>query len=117
MPPGGSPAAAPAWRGSPATWRSGRSPPSPAGAAAELLPFPELRFGWGLDNHWGALARERGWRLGVVDALPVRHETRHVAATYAHKEAIEEARQFLADRPYVTRDEAEQTLQSIGRVP
>ena len=43
-------------------------------AAAELTPFPELRFGWGLDNHWGALARERGWRLGILDALPVRHE-------------------------------------------
>ncbi len=43
-------------------------------AAAELLPFPELRYGWGLDLHWAALAAERGWRLGVVDALPVRHE-------------------------------------------
>ncbi len=41
-----------------------------AAAAAELLPFPELRFGWGLDLHWAALAAERGWRLGVVDALP-----------------------------------------------
>ena len=35
-----------------------------AAAAAELLPFPELRFGWGLDLHWAALAAERGWRLG-----------------------------------------------------
>ena len=41
----------------------------------ELLPFPELRFGWGLDLHWAALAAERGWRLGVVDATPVRHES------------------------------------------
>ena len=29
---------------------------SAARAAAELLPFPELRFGWGLDLHWAALA-------------------------------------------------------------
>ena len=28
-----------------------------------LLPFPELRMGWGLDAHWAALAREHGWRL------------------------------------------------------
>ena len=49
-------------------------------AAAELLPFPELRYGWGLDLHWAALAAERGWRLGVVDALPVRHEFGLVAA-------------------------------------
>ena len=33
-------------------------------AAAELLPFPELRYGWGLDLHWAAVAAERGWRLG-----------------------------------------------------
>ena len=60
--------------------------------AQELMPFPELRFGWGLDNHWGALARERGWRLGVVDALPVRHEFQEVATAYTHAEAIDEAR-------------------------
>ena len=34
-----------------------------------LLPFPDLRMGWGLDLHWAAIARERGWRCGVIDAL------------------------------------------------
>ena len=72
-----------------------------APAAAELLPFPELRFGWGLDLHWAALAAQHGWRLGVVDALPVRHERAPVAAAYAHDEAIEEAAGFLAERPYL----------------
>ena len=86
-------------------------------AAAELLPFPELRFGWGLDLHWAAVAREHGWTLGVIDALPVRHEWQPVAASYTHREAIAEAREFLADRPYLTRGEAQQTLQRIGRVP
>jgi len=85
--------------------------------AQALIPFPALRFGWGLDNHWGALARERGWRLGVVDALPVRHEIQHVAATYAHADAIAEARAFLADRPYVRTDEAQRTVKTIRRVP
>ena len=70
-------------------------------AAAELLPFPELRFGWGLDLHWAALAAERGWRLGVVDALPVRHEFGVVAAAYAREDAVEEAARFLAERPYL----------------
>ena len=28
-----------------------------------LLPFPELRMGWGLDVHWAALAREHGLAL------------------------------------------------------
>ncbi len=72
-------------------------------AAEEFLPFPELRFGWGLDSHWAAVARERGWRLGVIDALPVRHEWQRIATTYTHAEAIEESREFLAGRPYVTR--------------
>ena len=86
-------------------------------AADELTPFPQLRFGWGLDNHWAALARERGWRLGIVDALPVRHESQRVATTYSHAEAIEEGRRFLASRPYVHSDEAQRTLATYLRLP
>lgn len=88
-----------------------------APAARALTPFPELRYGWGLDNHWGAIARERGWRLGVVDSLPVRHETQHVAATYTHAAAKAEASEFLTDRPYVTTREAQRALRVIRRVP
>jgi hypothetical protein len=88
-----------------------------ARAAAELLPFPPLRFGWGLDNHWGALARERGWRLGVLDSLAVRHETQRVATAYDHAEAIAEAQKFLTGRSYVTAAEAQQTLATVRRVP
>jgi hypothetical protein len=71
------------------------------GAAAELLPFPELRYGWGLDLHWAAVAAERGWRLGVVDALPVRHEFGVVAGAYPREDAVDEAARFLAERPYL----------------
>jgi hypothetical protein len=70
-------------------------------AAAELLPFPELRFGWGLDLHWAALAGERGWRLGVVDATPVRHEAAPVGSAYDTDAARAEAVSFLAERPYL----------------
>jgi hypothetical protein len=70
-------------------------------AAADLLPFPELRYGWGLDLHWAAIAGQRGWRLGVVDALPVRHESGLVAATYSREDAESEAASFLAGRPYL----------------
>ena len=79
-------------------------------AAAHLTPFPELRYGWGLDLHWGAVAAQQGWRLGVVDALPVKHEGAPVATAYRHEDAIEEARAFLAERPFVRADEAQQTL-------
>jgi GT2 family glycosyltransferase len=75
-----------------------------------LLPFPEQRFGWGLDAHWSAVARERGWRLGVVDATPVRHGLRRIASTYDRDEAILEAREFLRGRPYIPAVEAQRTL-------
>ncbi len=70
-----------------------------------LLPFPDLRMGWGLDVHWGAVAQEHGWPVGVVDATPVRH-TAPAGAAYGHDAPIAEAQAFLRDRPYVTRDEA-----------
>lgn len=79
-------------------------------AAAELLPFPELRYGWGLDLHWAAVAGQRGWRLGVVDALPVRHESALVAATYSREDAEAEAARFLADRPYLASARAHEVL-------
>jgi hypothetical protein len=78
--------------------------------AEALLPFPPLRYGWGLDLHWAALAAERGWRLGVVDALAVRHETAPVGAAYSSEAAIAEARAFLAERPYVSSAAAQEVL-------
>jgi len=74
-----------------------------------LLPFPELRAGWGLDLHWSALAREHGWRLGVLDATPVRHGLRRIAASYDRGAAIDEAARFLADRPYTPAADAQQS--------
>jgi hypothetical protein len=85
-------------------------------AAAELMPFPELRYGWGLDLHWAALAEKRGWRLGVVDALPVRHEAAPVGAAYGHDEAIAEAARFLSGRPYLPSIAARQTLATHRRL-
>jgi hypothetical protein len=86
-------------------------------AANELLPFPDVKMGWGLDLHWGALAQQRGWRLGVIDALPVRHESRPVGGSYSSAEATAEAQHFLAERPYLDASEAGRTLRSYKRVP
>ncbi|MEA2397108.1 MAG: hypothetical protein QOK25_664 [Thermoleophilaceae bacterium] len=81
-------------------------------AASELTPFAPLRYGWGLDLHWAALAAERGWRLGIVDALPARHEHAAVAASYSSRDATEEARRFLADHPFVDRRRAQETVRT-----
>ena len=70
-----------------------------------LLPFAPLCMGWGLDVHWGALAREHGWRVGIVDATPILH-TKPVGGGYERAAAVAEARAFLTDRPYVTRAQA-----------
>ena len=75
-----------------------------------LLPFPELRMGWGLDAHWAALAREQGWRCGVIDAVSIRHRAAPAAEAYSRKAALAEARAFLAERPYVRATEARRTL-------
>jgi hypothetical protein len=72
---------------------------------ATLLPFPALRMGWGLDVHWAALAAQRGWPIGVVDATPVGHTLRPAGDAYPREAAAAEARRFLAGRPYVRRDE------------
>jgi hypothetical protein len=85
-------------------------------AAAELLPFPELRYGWGLDLHWAALAEERGWRLGVVDATPVRHESAIVGSAYPRAEAEAEAADFLASRPHLPASRAGEVLAVHRRV-
>ena len=80
--------------------------------ADALLPFPALRMGWGLDSHWGALALEHGWRLGVVDATPIRHSSRVIAATYDRDEALEELRGFLAHRPWIDRETANSVIET-----
>lgn len=78
--------------------------------AEALMPFPALRYGWGLDLHWSAVAAERGWCMGIVDSTPVRHEGAPVASSYPASEAIEEARRFLARRPHITAEQAAETV-------
>ncbi len=80
-----------------------------------LLPFPELRMGWGLDLHWAALASEQRWRCGVIDAAAIAHRAAPAAADYPREAAIAEARAFLADRSYLTAEQAGRTLTTHRR--
>ncbi len=75
-----------------------------------LLPFPPLRMGWGLDAHWAALAREHGWRCGVLDAVSISHRAAPAASTYSREAALAEARAFLTGRPYLRAREIQRTL-------
>jgi hypothetical protein len=76
-----------------------------------LVPFPELKMGWGLDTHWAALAAQHGWPIGVVDATPILH-LNPAAEGYARAEAEAEAAAFLDGRPYVKRTEV-RTLRTL----
>ena len=87
-----------------------------ADAAAVLLPFPALKMGWGLDARWSAIAAERGWPVGVVDATPVRH-LRPVASDYPRDAAIAEAEAFLDGRAYVARAEAMEVVAEYRELP
>ena len=84
-------------------------------AFGTLLPFPPLRMGWGLDVHWAALAQARGWRIGVVDVLPIAHLAAPAASAYSREQAEAEAARFLDGRPYLPRDRADVTLQTHRR--
>jgi hypothetical protein len=75
-----------------------------------LAPFPAEGMGWGLCLHWAAVAEREGWRLGVVDAVPVRHESRPTASALDHGAARAAAERLLAAREHVTYIEAEQEL-------
>ena len=80
-----------------------------------LLPFPKLRMGWGLDAHWAALAREHGWRCGVIDAVAIGHRVAPAADAYSREAAIAEAREFLARRPHLRAAEMQRTLTTHRR--
>lgn len=86
-----------------------------ADAHPALLPFPDLQMGWGLDAHWAAVAERHDWPIGVIDATPIRH-VHPVASDYPHAAARAEAEAFLAQRPYVPRDRALETLATYRRL-
>ena len=85
--------------------------------AEALTPFSEQGMGWGLCLHWAALAAARGWRLGIVDAVPVRHERRPTASAYSEREALDAAREFLAANDHIDREAAGEVLERYARLP
>jgi hypothetical protein len=82
-----------------------------------LLPFPALRFGWGLDLHWAALAQRGPWKLGVVDAVAIAHRSRPIASAYGHEDAVAEAAAFLRSRDYVPAVQANRTIATYRELP
>jgi hypothetical protein len=59
-----------------------------------VMPFPETRWSWGLDLIWAEMARREGFRIGVVDATPIKH-LRPVAQSYDAGAAEAEMQELL----------------------
>ena len=84
--------------------------------ADAVTPFSEAGMGWGQCLHWAALAKERGWGVGIVDALAIRHERRATASAYGESDALEAARAYLAEHDHISFAEADETLESVRAV-
>jgi hypothetical protein len=65
---------------------------------------------WGLDLHWAAVAMDRGWKIGVVDATPVRHEFRTTGQTYSMEAAAAHLKRFVRRHPALTPEDADCTV-------
>ena len=85
-------------------------------AFGALAPFPEQGMGWGICLHWAAEARRRGWRIGIADAVPVRHDLRPPAASYDREEARAAAAALLSTREHIGWREADQVLERYSRL-
>lgn len=72
-----------------------------------LLPFDESApMGWGLDFAWPVVLEERGRRLGIVDATPVRHALRKPVSLYHHGNTERRMMEFLRSRRHLSHEDA-----------
>jgi hypothetical protein len=75
----------------------------------EVVPFPdEHSMGWGLELDWFDL-EARGARLGIVDAVPVRHLA-PVGVGYAKQEQLQRLRELLRARGLASLSEVQREL-------
>ena len=81
-----------------------------ADAFDAAAPVPRPPDGLGSRRALGGAGRAARWKLGVIDAVPIRH-TRPVAASYPRDAAMAEADRFLAGKPYLTREQAAEVLE------
>jgi glycosyltransferase involved in cell wall biosynthesis len=80
-----------------------------------VFPFDETNpMGWGFDNVWSHLLRERGKSEGIVDAVPVDHSIRKPVAHYEWADAVADRERFLAQHPHLPLEECFRVLEIVG---
>ena len=69
-------------------------------------------MGWGLDLVWPVTVERAGLRMGIVDAVPVRHSLRRPAQHYRHGHAQAEMHAYLERREHLRIEQASVILDS-----
>ncbi|MGB7554536.1 MAG: hypothetical protein WBM04_09180 [Candidatus Korobacteraceae bacterium] len=78
-----------------------------------LTPFDVTTpMGWGYDFTWPLAIQAAQLRMGIVDAVPVRHKLRKPVANYVHSDANEQMKIYLGSRPHLTPEEAFHIVES-----
>jgi glycosyltransferase involved in cell wall biosynthesis len=80
-----------------------------------VLPFDETSpMGWGFENVWSHLLRERDRSEGIVDAVPVDHSIRKPVAHYEWSDANAGRDRYLARHPHLPLEECFRVLEIVG---
>lgn len=76
-------------------------------AYSRVLPFDQdAPMGWGLDFVWPATLEPDGFRMGIVDAVPVKHALRKPVAFYDYEDTKCEMQYFLSTHDHLLGREA-----------
>ncbi|MQA73278.1 MAG: glycosyltransferase [Solirubrobacterales bacterium] len=80
-----------------------------------VFPFDETNaMGWGFENVWAHLLRERGISQGIVDAVPVDHSMRSPVAHYKWADANADRDRYFANHPHLPYEECFRVLDVVG---
>ncbi len=72
-----------------------------------LTPFDIISpMGWGYGLTWPLAMQAAHLKMGVVDAIPVRHKLRKPVANYVHSDSNKQMRNYLGSRPHLKPEEA-----------
>ncbi len=72
-----------------------------------LLPFDEeAPMGWGLDYIWPILSRQNGFKMGVIDEVPVRHALRKPYLNYGLEKYRKLMCKYLEQHEHLSSEEA-----------
>ena len=80
-----------------------------------VFPFDETNpMGWGFENVWSHLLRDRGKSEGIIDAVPVDHSIRMPVAYYEWADAASDRERYLARHPHLPLEECLRVLDIVG---